>query len=46
MSVKKPEGFSIQKAVNALRELDPELDPETDPASDSMYTWDSANIAP
>ena len=30
MSVKKPEGLSIQKAVNALRELDPELVPLLD----------------
>ena len=30
MSAKKPEEFSIQKAVNALRELDPELVPLLD----------------
>ena len=30
MSAKKPEGLSIQKAVNALRELDPELGPLLD----------------
>ncbi len=30
MSAKKPEGFSIQKAVNALRKLDPELVPLLD----------------
>jgi hypothetical protein len=30
MSAKKPEGLSIQKAVNALRELDPELVPLLD----------------
>ena len=30
MSAKKPEEFSIKKAVNALRELDPELVPLLD----------------
>ena len=30
MSVRKPERFSVQKAVNALRELDPELVPLLD----------------
>ena len=30
MSAKKPEGLSIQKAINALRELDPDLVPLLD----------------